>query len=158
PLVSGSPGGQQAARAPHSAAGNGPGTSAAPASPGAGLHIVNADYAVRSRPGGTVSVQLFRTKGIPGLQAALDKAGIPAKVMVPSASCRTTGHIDSKPQGSLLKVMPQSGFHSNGVHDIKPSAIRPGDHLLFIADTESSSPGVLTIRLVRQVPSCIPAG
>lgn len=157
PLVSGSPGAQQAAQTPHGAAGTGPGASAAPASPGVGLHIVNADYAVQSRPGGTVSVQLFDSKGISGLQAALDKAGIPAKVMVPSASCRTTGHTDSKPHGSLLKVMPQSGFHSNGVHDIKPSAIRPGDHLLFIAEIGGSSSGVLATRLVHQVPSCIPA-
>ncbi|MCX4724256.1 hypothetical protein OG372_23140 [Streptomyces sp. NBC_01020] len=153
PMVSGSNGAQQAAPASRSTE-NTPSTHSVP---NTGLNIVNADYAVRSKPGGMVSVQLFNVKGIPGLQAALDKAGIPAKVLAPSASCHTTGHPGSTPHGSLLKVMPQSGFHSNGVHDIKPSAIQPGDHLLFIAATESNPPGVLATRLVHQVPSCIPA-
>ncbi|MFF1838139.1 hypothetical protein ACFVXE_28610 [Streptomyces sp. NPDC058231] len=163
PLASGSPSAQQAAPAPHSTASTGLGTSAeqtpqsTPNTPSTSLNIVNADYAVQSKPGGMVSVQLFNVKGIPGLQAALDKAGIPAKVMVPSASCHTTGHTDNSPHGSLLKVMPPSGFHRNGVRDIKPSAMQTGDHLLFIVDTESSPLKALAITLVHQVPSCIPA-
>jgi len=152
---------QQAASAPHSTAGAGLGASTAPIPQGtsgtSGLNIVNADYAVQSKPGGMVSVQLFDLKGVSGLQAVLDKAGIPAKVMVPSASCHTTGHPDSSPHGSLLKVAPPSGFHRNGVRDIKPSAIVPGDHLLFIANSKSGPATLLAITLVHRLPSCIPA-
>ncbi|WP_405779635.1 hypothetical protein [Streptomyces sp. NBC_00859] len=159
PLTSGTPGAQQTASAPHSTAAPGSKESAAPTSQGAsGLHIVNADYAVQSKAGGLVSVQLFSAKGVPGLQAALDKAGIPAKVMVRSASCPATGRTGTSPQGSLLKVAPQSGFHSNGARDFKPSAIVPGDHLLFTAESKSGGPvTMLSIRLVRQLPSCLPA-
>ncbi|MFE2374911.1 hypothetical protein [Streptomyces sp. NPDC059398] len=153
PLMSGSHSAQVAEPLRHSTASTGP--SAATTPPGSGLHIVNADYAVRSKPGGMVSVQLFSAKGVPGLQAALDKAGIPAKVLVPSASCRATGPTD-RPSGSLLKVAPQSGFHSNGVRDFKPSAIEPGDHLLFIADTGSGPVKGLAIRLVGRAPGCVP--
>ncbi|MET9529945.1 hypothetical protein ABZY02_05155 [Streptomyces sp. NPDC006649] len=159
PQMSGSQDAHQTASAPHSTTGTG--ASAAPDSQGTaaagGLHIVNADYAVQAKAGGLVSVQLFNLKGAPGLQAALDKAGIPAKVLVPSASCSTTGHPDTSPHGSLLKVAPQSGFHSNGTRDFKPGAIVPGDHLLFIPDSKSGPVSGLAVKLVHQLPSCIPA-
>ncbi|MEW2275768.1 hypothetical protein [Streptomyces griseofuscus] len=135
-------------------------SSASPApqgGPGTPLNIVNADYAVRSKADGMVSIQLFDVKGAAGLQAVLDQAKIPAKVIVPSASCRTSGHVDESTHGSLLKAVPLSGHHGDGSRDIKPSAIEPGDHLLFIPDTSSGKPHVIAIRLVHQVPSCIPA-
>ncbi|QKW27612.1 hypothetical protein HUT11_16915 [Streptomyces seoulensis] len=153
PLDPGSHGTRQAAPAPRTAS-TGP---AARSTPGMSLDIVNADYAVRSKPGGLVSVQLFDAKGVPGLQAALDKAGIPAKVLVPSASCRATGS-SGRPRGSLTEVAPPSGYHGDGVRDIKPGAIRSGDHLLFIAETDGGAPGLLAIRLVGTLPECVPAG
>ncbi|MEU6478883.1 hypothetical protein ABZ858_18710 [Streptomyces sp. NPDC047017] len=153
PLDSGAHSTQKAAPTPLTAS-TGP---ASRSTPGTGLYIVDADYAVRSQPGGLVSVQLFDTKGVPGLQAALDKAGIPAKVLVPSASCRTTGS-SGRPRGSLTEVVPPSGYHRDGVRDIKPGAIRPGDHLLFIAETDGGAPDLLAVRLVGTLPECVPAG
>ncbi|WP_405688188.1 hypothetical protein OG204_34650 [Streptomyces sp. NBC_01387] len=161
PHVSGSHSAERAASAPHSTASPDLGASAAPTPQDTlrtdGLNIVNADYAVQSKPGGVVSVHLFNLRGAPGLQAALDKAGVPAKVMTPSASCPATGHAANSPHGSLLKVAPLSGFHRNGARDIKPRAIVPGDHLLFIPDSKSGPVTLLAITLVRQLPSCIPA-
>ncbi|WP_328319044.1 hypothetical protein [Streptomyces sp. NBC_00388] len=162
PLMSGSHGAQQTASGPRSTAGTGAGEPAAPTSQGtpgtSGLNIVNADYAVKSKPGGMVSVQLFDTKGVPGLRAALAQAGIPATVMAPSASCHISSRTGDGPHSSLRKVAPESGFHSNGARDFKPSAIAPGDHLLFIADSKSGPVNLLAIRLVRGLPSCVTTG
>lgn len=160
PSTSASHSDQQAAPARQSApvSSGSSGTSGASVSSGtSGLNIVNANYSVRSKPGGMVSVQLFDLKGVPGLQATLDKAGIPAKVMAPSASCSATGHTHDSPHGSLLKVAPPSGFHSNGVRDINPGAIVPGDHLLFVPASKSGPVTSLAITLVRQLPTCVPA-
>ncbi|MDI5972798.1 hypothetical protein POF50_026230 [Streptomyces sp. SL13] len=142
PLASGAHPAQRAA-APHSAASSG------------GLNIVNADYTVQSKAGGLVSVQLFDLKGVPGLQAALDKAGIPAKVLAPSASCHAPTPPGDSPHGSLLKAVPPSGFHSDGARDINPGAIVAGDHLLFVPASKNGPVTSLAITLVRQLPSCI---
>ncbi|MFC1418129.1 hypothetical protein [Streptacidiphilus cavernicola] len=128
-----------------------------------GLDIVTADYAVRSRPGGVVTVQLFTLKGQAGLQATLNRAGIPAAVMVASPACHATGPAP-KSTGKdtlrrLLKVLPPptpgSYDSSHGIRDIHPAAMAPGDHLLFIAPAEGTPLNYLVVRLVRQLPSCI---
>jgi hypothetical protein len=161
PLTSGSHGARQAGPASRTTAASAPATAGTSTGTGTGtgdLDIVNADYTVRSAPGGLVSVQLFDTKGASGLQAALDKAGIPAKVLVPSAACHSTGRAHREPRGSLLKVAPPSGFHRNGVRDFKPGAIVPGDHLLLMANTDKGPVTSLAITLVRDLPRCIPVG
>jgi hypothetical protein len=156
PLTSASHGARQAGSASRTTAASAP-TANAPATAGTGdLDIVNADYTVRSAPGGLVSVRLFDTKGAPGLQAALDKAGVPAKVLVPSATCHSTGRTHRRPRGSLLKVAPLSGFHRNGVRDVRPGAIVPGDHLLLVANTDKGPVTSLAITLVRDLPRCVP--
>ena len=164
PLVSGSHSTQQAAPVPHSTASTGPVTSAAPTPQStagtSGLNIVNADFAVQSKPGGTVAVQLFSPKGVPGLQAALEKAGIPAVVMTPSAKCHATIQEDRSGRSTVMKVLPPSGVRSGpgGIyHLIKPSAIPAGDHLLFVARFGGPIQG-LGVTLVRQVPSCVVSG
>ncbi|MHA6758139.1 hypothetical protein [Streptacidiphilus sp. PAMC 29251] len=168
--LSTTPSTQQAAPTPHSTAGTGPGASAAPTTPtlqgtagtpGTGdLNIVNADYAVQSKPGGTVAVQLFGPKGVPGLQAALDQAGIPAAVMTPSASCHEAIENDDSGRYNLAQVLPPSGSGGHGgpagmYQLIRPSAIPAGDHLLFIARFDGPVKA-LGILLVLQVPSCVP--
>lgn len=156
PLASASHGAQQAAPARPGVARTTPGAQDSPNT--GGLNIVNADYSLRSKPGGLVSVHLMDVKGVAGLQAALKKAGVPAAVMVPTASCHPGGPGSSSPHGSLLKVAPQSGFHSDGTRDIDPGAIVPGDHLLFVPNSKSGPVSLLTVRLVRRLPACIPAG
>jgi len=127
-----------------------------------GLDVVNADYAVQSKPGGMVTVRLFSLKGLSGLQATLDQAGIPAAVMAASPSCHATAPTDSGPPtgdalySRLLKVLPTNWADSSkGIHDIYPGAMDPGDHLLFIAPSKNAPLTSLMVELVRQVPSCI---
>jgi hypothetical protein len=159
PLASGSHSTRQAAPTAHGTVSAGPGTSAT-ATPqstvSTGLNIVNADYAVQSKPGGTVSVELFNPKGVPGLQAALRAADIPAAVLTPSASCHAT--IQHDPTGNVAKVMPFTELHKgpDGVeqHVIHPSAIPEGDSLLFVAHFDGPVKG-LGFMLVRKVPSCV---
>lgn len=162
PLASGSHSTQQAAPTPPGAVNTGPGTSATPTSGSlsTGLNIVNADFAVQSKPGGMVAIQLFNPKGVPGLQAALDKAGIPAAVLTPTASCHATIHNDGSARGDLKKVMPPSDTRRepDGIyHLINPSAIPAGDYLLFVARFEPGQVQGLGFTLVRQVPACVPS-
>ncbi|WP_328306704.1 hypothetical protein OG432_01005 [Streptomyces sp. NBC_00442] len=136
------------------------GTAAAPSgqSTGGGLDIVTADYAVKSVPDGTLAVRVMSPKGVPGLQAALAQAGIPATVTTFSASCRTKvvydGDVDS------MKVFPP-GSGENGIDGryslIRPSAVPAGDHLLFVATTAAQGQiGTLQMSVVRKVPGCVP--
>uniref|UniRef100_A0AAU2VS09 Uncharacterized protein n=1 Tax=Streptomyces sp. NBC_00008 TaxID=2903610 RepID=A0AAU2VS09_9ACTN len=127
---------------------------------GARLDITNADYAVKSGPGGTVSVQLFRRKGAPGLQATLRKAGVPAAVMTPSASCHATFHSDHANLKALDKVLPNDEVkrNSRGIyHVIHPAAIPEGDHLVFIVTSSGPDLQMVEATLSRQVPTCLPA-
>jgi hypothetical protein len=157
PLTSGSH------SAPRAAASTGPApSSAAPTAHGtasAGLDVVNADYAVKSAPGGTVSVQLFTPRGAAGLQADLRRAGIPAAVLTPSASCHATIREDRSGRSNVVKVMPPTGTRrgSDGAisHLIDPSAIPEGDHLLFIAHFAPGQAQGLGVALVREIPSCV---
>ncbi|MBM9506597.1 hypothetical protein [Actinacidiphila acididurans] len=133
----------------------------APTPPGAvstgGLDIVNADYAVQSKPGGMVAIRLFDPKGVPGLQAALDKAGIPAVVLTPTASCHATVQRDLGDRGNVRKVV----LHSKTGRDpalINPAAIPSGDTLLFTAYFNAGRPGPIGYALVRQAPACVPVG
>ncbi|NEB80890.1 hypothetical protein G3I40_37635, partial [Streptomyces sp. SID14478] len=153
PLTSGPDRAQEASPAPR----HDTSTTDSTATDGGHLDIANADYALQSRPGGTVSVQLMDHEGVSGLQAALDKAGIPATVMVPSASCHATRPTDNHARGTLSKVVPPSGAHDDGSRDIKPDAIVPGDHLLLVPNSKTGPVSLLTIRLVRQLPTCLPA-
>ena len=132
------------------------GHSAAPAPHRTGIgsiDIVTADYTVKSIPDGTVAVKLMNLKGIPGLQAALRHAGIPAAVMEFSASCHAT--VDTDESVDLQKVFPQA---ADG-HDtlIRPSAVPKGEHLLFVemmTPVGGLEPSQMSV--VRQVPSCVP--
>ena len=164
PLASGAHRTPQAAPAQHSTAVAGP-AAAGPGAPGpqsvpgaGGLNIVNADYAVQSKPGGLVAVQLFSPKGVPGLRAALRRAGIPAVVMTPSASCHATIQYDDRRHSGGPEVLPP-GLRSgpDGLYQlIRPSAIPAGDILLFTASFGGPSQE-LGVTLVRQVPSCVPS-
>ena len=166
PLSSAKPGTSQAAPAPRGASA----TAAAPTPQHTAdfshIDIVTADYAVQSKPGGNVTIQLFSLRGQAGLQAALNKAGIPAQVMVASASCHETGTAASSgPSGGtatldrLRKVSPPAAPGSydavHGIYTIYPAAMEPGDHLLFIAPSGSTSLSYLMVELVRFVPRCI---
>ena len=132
------------------------GPSAAPAGHGTGsssIDIVTTDYSVQSAPDGTIAVKLMNTKGIPGLQAALRQAGVPAAVMTFSPSCHATVATDESvdPQ----KVFPQS---ANGrITLIRLSAVPKGEHLLLEPTTAPNGlVGALQLSVVRTVPSCVP--
>ncbi|MFD9817845.1 hypothetical protein [Streptomyces violascens] len=123
-----------------------------------GIDIVNADYVVKSIPDGTIAVQVMSPKGIPGLQDALRRAGIPAVVTGFSASCNATVHYDNSVDP--LKVFPQPGADSgiSGHYSlIRPSAVPEGEHLLFVATTGlHGQVGTLQMSVVREVPTCVP--
>ncbi|KOU35033.1 hypothetical protein [Streptomyces sp. WM6378] len=123
-----------------------------------GIDIVNADYAMKSIPDGTIAVKVMSPKGIPGLQDALRQAGIPAAVMGFSASCNATVHYDNSVDP--LKVFPQVGADSgiSGHYSlIRPSAVPHGEHLLFVATTgPHGQVGTLQMSVVREVPNCVP--
>ena len=137
------------------------GPSAAPAphrSGSSSIDITTADYVVKSIPGGTIAVEVMSPKGIPGLQAALRQAGIPAAVMGFSASCHATVLTDDS--DAAWKAFPQPSPDSglNGHYSlIKPSAVPKGEYLLFEATTApNGAVGTLQMSVVRQVPSCVP--
>ncbi|NED91125.1 hypothetical protein G3I76_64960 [Streptomyces sp. SID11233] len=164
PLLSGPHDATQAAPAPQASATQQSGSGIASPTPhtggGARLDIANADYAVKSGPGGTVSVQLFHRKGAPGLQATLRKAGVPAAVMTPSASCHATFHSDHPNLKALDKVLPNDEVkrNSRGIyHVINPAAIPEGDHLVFIVTSSGPDLQMVEATLSRQVPTCLPA-
>jgi hypothetical protein len=122
------------------------------------LDIVTADYVVKSIPDGTIAVEVMNSKGIPGLQAALRQAGIPAAVMGFSASCHTTVLTDDSNAAweALPQPSPTSGLNGHFAL-IKPSAVPKGEHLLFEATVAPNGQvGTLQISVVRQVPSCVP--
>lgn len=127
-------------------------------SAGTGIDIVTADYVVKSVPGGTIAVEVMNPRGIPGLQAALRQAGIPAAVMTFSASCHVTVLTDNGVDP--LEVFPRSGVGSgiDGHYSlIRPSAVPKGEHLLFVATTGPQGRiGTLQMSVVRQVPRCVP--
>ncbi|MFF3173947.1 hypothetical protein ACFVQ0_15100 [Streptomyces sp. NPDC057900] len=158
PLLSGPHDATQATPAPPASATKGSPTPRT--GEGARLDITNADYAVKSGPGGTVSVQLFRRKGAPGLQATLRKAGVPAAVMTPSASCHATFHSDHANLKALDKVLPNDKVkrNSRGIyHVINPAAIPEGDHLVFIVTSSGPDLQMVEATLSRQLPTCLPA-
>ncbi|MFJ3592099.1 hypothetical protein ACIQUY_15655 [Streptomyces sp. NPDC090231] len=164
PLLSGPHDATQAAPASQAPATQGSGSGTASPTPrtgeGARLDIANADYAVKSGPGGTVSVQLFRRKGAPALQATLRKAGVPAAVMTPSASCHATFHSDHANLKALEKVLPNDEVkrNSRGIyHVIHPASIPEGDHLVFIVTSSGPDLQMVEATLSRQVPTCLPA-
>ncbi|MFC1416973.1 hypothetical protein [Streptacidiphilus cavernicola] len=134
------------------------GSSAAPgplrSGSGNGIDIVTADYVVKSVSDGTVAVKLMNLKGIPGLQAALRKAGIPAAVMEFSDTCH--GTVDTDESVDPMKVFPPS---ADGHYTlIRLSAVPKGEHLLIMelmTPVGGLQPSQLSV--VRTVPSCVPA-
>ena len=119
-----------------------------------GLNIVTTDYAVKSLPDGVISVRLMGAKGIPGLQSALSKAGVPATVLGYSASCHTKVAYDNN--ADIEKIFPQSA--DGHVELIKLSAVPKGEHLLISPTiAPNGKVGGLSLGVVRQVPSCVPA-
>ncbi|MFG3349409.1 hypothetical protein ACGF1Z_30670 [Streptomyces sp. NPDC048018] len=150
PLAGGSaggevPGGPSARPAPHRTG-------------SAGLDIVTADYVVKTLPGDTIAVEVMSPRGIPGLQAALREAGIPAVVTTFSASCRATVLYD--PRADSTKVFPRDGAGAatdGRLSLIRPDAVPEGDHLLFVATTgRHGRIGTLQMSVVREVPACVP--
>ncbi|WP_328334081.1 hypothetical protein [Streptomyces sp. NBC_00455] len=141
---------QSTADAPHATPSRSPGTT---------LDIVNADYAVKSASHGWVSVQLFTSRGVPGLQADLRKAGVPAAVMTPSASCHATIDTDHSRRGNVVKAMPPTRSHrapDGGISQmINPGAIPQGEHLLFIARFAPGQVQALSVQLVHTIPACV---
>jgi hypothetical protein len=152
PLADGTHGKQAAA---------GPSAAPAPLHTGSSsnsIDIVTADYVVKSVPDGTIAVEVMDTKGIPGVQAALRQAGIPAAVMGFSASCHATLDIDDSAAAwkALPEPDPNSGL-SGHYTLIRPSAVPKGEQLLFMATTAPDGKvDTLQIAVVRQVPGCVP--
>jgi hypothetical protein len=128
------------------------------ASTGTGLDIVTADYAVKTVPGGTIAVRVMSPKGIPGLQAALRKAGVPATVLGFSASCHTKVDFDNDIDPQQVFPQAPAGSGLDGHYALfRLSAVPQGEHLLFMATTAPDGHvGTLQIGVVRQVPGCVP--
>jgi hypothetical protein len=131
----------------------GAGRSTAPVPSSSAPVLANAAYTVRSNQDGTVTVEVMNVHGLSGLQAALQKLGIPAVAMAQSASCH-----EPTPYGlpGLESVM--SDDPSNGrLSVIRPSAIPKGETLLFAAaKAPNGGIGSLQGMLVRHVPGCYP--
>ncbi|MEU8891457.1 hypothetical protein [Streptomyces sp. NPDC048442] len=144
--------GTSAAPAPHRTdSGTGSGTVSGSGSES--IDIVTVDYTVKSVPNGTIAVQLMSLKGVPGLQAALRKAGVPAVVMGYSASCHTKVDRDNRVDSE--KVFPEGANGRDTL--IRLSAVPKGEHLLFTPTmTPKGTVGGLSMSVVRQVPSCVP--
>ncbi|MFI0978350.1 hypothetical protein ACH4SP_15300 [Streptomyces sp. NPDC021093] len=122
-------------------------------SSGGSIDIVTANYTVKSVPDGTIAVKLMNRKGIPGLQAALREAGVPAVVMDFSASCRTK--VDRDNSVDIQKVFPDGADGRDTL--IRLSAVPKGEHLLFTpTPAPNGAIGGLEMSVVRQVPGCVP--
>jgi hypothetical protein len=124
---------------------------------GAGLNIVNADYVVKSQPGGKILIELHNPKGALGLQADLRRAGIPATVLMPPSSCPTTLH-GNRDNGHLQDLFrAYKGPHGHEWYIVDPSAIPRGDTLLIVP-LDSHPTNGMSLSLERHVPSCVNPG
>ncbi|MBO1413095.1 hypothetical protein [Streptomyces sp. FH025] len=131
------------------------------ASPGAGnsptaVQLSTASYTVTPNKDGTVSFQLTGAEWS-GLQNALRSVGVPALVMTPSASCRTSVATDSSRLDAVMSLDP----HNGRIAILHPAAIPPGESLLLLntapkGGLHPSTVGSLEISLTKETPSCFP--
>lgn len=118
------------------------------------IDVATANYTVKSIPDGTIAVKLMNSKGIPGLQAALSQAGIPAAVMGFSTSCHAK--VDHDNSVDIEKVFPHSADGHGEL--IRLSAVPKGEHLLITPTiAPNGAIGGLEMSVVREVPNCVPA-
>lgn len=114
------------------------------------------DYTVSVRPDKVVALEIVGTK-LSGLQAALRRAGVPAVVLTPSATCRSeVTPVDSGHLGAAMSLDPKNGR----VALLDPGAIPHGDTLLIVDEAPGSalhkSVGSMAYLLTRPAPSCFP--
>ncbi|MFE2351521.1 hypothetical protein ACFVT9_22390 [Kitasatospora cineracea] len=139
-------------------AGSGPATrqeAVPPAVEGGALDEVG--YTVTVRPDRLVAVEIIGTE-LSGLQDALRRAGLPAVVLSPSASCSAkvtpvdTGHL-----GRAMSLDPENGR----VALLDPGAVPAGDTLLVVDEAPPGalrkSVGSLAVMLTNPAPACFPA-
>ncbi|MFC1438573.1 hypothetical protein ABUW04_09920 [Streptacidiphilus sp. N1-10] len=124
-------------------------------SPTAGLADVG--YTVTVRPGDIVALRIIGTQ-LSGLQVALRRAGLPAVVLSPSASCHTkVTPVDTGSLGAVMSLDPDDGR----VALLDPGAIPHGDTLLVVDESPAGavhgSVGSLAYLLTEQTPTCFPA-
>jgi hypothetical protein len=114
-------------------------------------------YTVTVRPGHIIALKIIGTK-LSGLQTALRRAGLPAVVLTPSATCPDkVTPADGSHLGAVMSLDPENGR----VALLDPSAIPPGDTLLVVdespAGTLHKSVGSLAYMLTKHAPNCFPA-
>jgi hypothetical protein len=122
-----------------------------------GSGIENASYTVTVREGGTVALLLTGTK-LSGLQTALRRAGLPAVVLTPSASCasRVVG-VDGHHLDAVMSRDPKNGR----IVLLNPHAVPHGDTVVIVDESLHDGAGNGTVGsmdyiLTRNVPSCFP--
>ncbi|MEU4582122.1 hypothetical protein AB0F92_08530 [Kitasatospora aureofaciens] len=142
-----------------------PATPAAPAAPSGpsapvpsatAVRLSTASYTVTPNKDGTVSFQLTGAEWS-GLQEALRSVGVPALVMKPSASCRTSVATNSNGLEEVMSLDPANGR----IAVLHPAAIPPGESLLLLNTVPEGSlhpatVGSLDISLTKETPSCFP--
>ncbi|MFC4328757.1 hypothetical protein ACFPC0_13110 [Streptomyces andamanensis] len=118
--------------------------------------FANVDYSVTVRPDKVVALKIVGTK-LSGLQSALRRAGLPAVVLTPSATCDSkVTPVDSGHLGAAMSLDPENGR----VALLDPGAIPHGDTLLIVDEAPGSalhkSVGSMAYMLTRPAPSCFP--
>jgi hypothetical protein len=114
-------------------------------------------YTMTVRPDHIVALKIIGTK-LSGLQTALRRAGLPAVVLTPSATCPSkVTPVDSSRLGAVMSLDPKNGR----VALLDPSAIPHGDTLLVVDESPAGalhkSVGSLAYMLTRPAPNCFPA-
>ncbi|SEL36469.1 hypothetical protein [Streptacidiphilus jiangxiensis] len=135
---------------------------AAPASPSAGNSnsapaLGDVGYTVTVRPGHVVALEITGTK-LSGLQAALRRAGLPAVVLSPSATCPAkVTPVDTSHLGQVMSLDPKNGR----VALLDPGAVPHGDTLLVVDEAPPGalhrSVGSLAVMLTNPAPACFPS-
>ncbi len=137
--------------------GSGPATRQEAVPPAGGGALGEVGYTVTVRPDHLVAVEIIGTE-LAGLQDALRRAGLPAVVLSPSASCSAevtpvdTGHL-----GRAMSLDPENGR----VALLDPGAVPAGDTLLVVDEAPPGalhkSVGSLAVMLTDPAPTCFPA-
>jgi hypothetical protein len=116
-----------------------------------------AAYAVTPHKDGTVTIQLFNSSGLPGLQESLRKLGIPAVALAPEKGCKDhTAYVD--PEAIEKIVFSASNPLTHAGLRIRLSAIPHGDTLVIgvvYGTGDHAGVGAAGFHLARQVPSCL---
>lgn len=119
--------------------------------------VRDAGYTVTVRPDHVVALKIVGTQ-LSGLQATLRRAGLPAVVMTPAASCvHKVTPVDTGRLTAVMSLDPKDGR----VALLDPAAVPHGDSVLVVnespAGARHASVGSLAVLLTRPAPSCFPA-